>query len=293
MTTKSQIHPLKCKNCNKEYIRQSVFDKHRLLCIEGAPATLTPLTPHIAIGGKEDKGEKGCTPSGDPTASGIAASGIPIGTEWWTGNKKISPSGEPTASGIALENVSLRDVIFELVKSNNKMQKDMEEVKKWMQSQKKKINIIERLNKTCKPTENYKEFISKLSITHEHLQIVFKSNIIDGIQEILQEYMKQHERENDIPFQCVDIKKDTIYVYSEESKWEILSSENFNNIVSILSKNILTEFQKWIDENQHQLYAEDFSTIYIQNLKKVIGGDISIDKQRSRIHKNLYNYLIK
>ena len=78
---------------------------------------------------------------------------------------------------------------------------------------------------------------------------------------------------------------------NEESKWELLSQPDFNTMISIVLKNILAEFKKWQDENEHQLYTDDFSATYVQNVKKVMGGNIPIDKQRLKIHKNLYKYL--
>lgn len=226
------IPPIKCKNCNKEYNRQSAYDKHKLLCV-GTPTSKTTLN-------------------------------------------------------MASDSPSLHDIVAELIKSNRKLQKDVEELKKYMQMKKKKINIVDWLNENYKPTENYKEYISKLSITRSQLEIIFKSNITDGTQEILEEFMNNQEN---IPFKSFDIRDNVIYVYNEESKWEILSSTEFTKMISIICKNIMTEFKKWQDENEHQLYADDFSVIYIQNVKKVMGGDVPIDKQRSKIHRNLYKYL--
>ena len=228
---------LKCKNCNKEYQRQTAFDKHKLLCCVGDP--LTPLTT-------------------------------------------LNKDGD-------FGDISLRSVIIELVKSNQKLRKDVEELKRWVQTKKRKIIIVDWLNENCKLSENYKEFISKLVIKRSHLEIIFKLNIVDGIQEILETFM--NDRENNIPFKSFDQKDNTIYVYNEESKWMLLSSDEFNNIISAIIKSILAEFKNWQDENEQRLYTDDFSVIYIQNVKKVMGGDISIDKQRIKIHKNLYKYL--
>ena len=234
------IQGLKCKICNKEYHRQSAYDKHKLLCIGGDACGGDSQTPQATLN---------CGELGD---------------------------------------LSLRDIVLELVKSNNKLRKDVEELKRWVQTKKKKVIIVDWLNENCKLTENYKQFISKLCITRKHLDIIFESNITDGIQEILQNCMNDL---NISPFKSFDQKDNTIYVYNEESKWEQLSSTEFNNIISTITKSILAEFKSWQDENEHQLYTDDFSTIYIQNVKKVMGGDISIDKQRIKIHRNLYKYL--
>ena len=236
----NSLPALKCNNCNKEYHRQSAFDKHKLLCIGGDSRFAYPQTPLTTLNHEDGLGD-----------------------------------------------ISLRSVIIELVKSNQKLRKDVEELKRWVQAKKKKIIIVDWLNEHCKPEINYKEFMSKLCITRKHLEIIFKSNIIDGIQEILENFMN----DEDIPFKSFDQKDNTIYVYNEESKWMLLSSTEFNNIISTIIKSILAEFKNWQDENEQRLYTDDFSVIYVQNVKKVMGGDTTIDKQRIKIHKNLYKYL--
>tara|TARA_A100001388_G_C28767594_1_gene501719 strand:+ start:972 stop:1700 length:729 start_codon:yes stop_codon:yes gene_type:complete len=184
----------------------------------------------------------------------------------------------------------LTQIVTELIKSNNKLRSEVAELKRWVQVKKRKIVIVDWLNENYQINENYKEFVNKIVVTSNLLEIIFQTNLIEGIQRIFEEYMSKMEDQK-IPFKSFDQKSNTIYVYNEESKWEVLSSEDFNNIVSILSKKILVEFKIWQDKNQHQLYTDDFSVIYIQNTKKIIGGDIPLEKLRRQIHINLYKYL--
>ena len=184
----------------------------------------------------------------------------------------------------------LTQIVSELIKSNNKLQNEVADLKRWVQVKKRKIIIVDWLNENYQINENYKEFINNIVVTSNLLEIIFQTNLIEGIQTIFEEYISKIEDQK-IPLKSFDQKSNTIYVYNEKSKWEVLSSEDFNNIVSILSKKILVEFKIWQDKNQHQLYTDDFSVIYIQNTKKVIGGDISLEKLRREIHRNLYKYL--
>ena len=193
-----------------------------------------------------------------------------------------------------ISNVSLRKVIMELVKSNNQLRKEVNELKKWVQTKKKKIVVIDWLNINCKPEQSYKEYMTNLVIERSDLKIIFDSGLIDGIDEILKVYMSRQTKEGQIvPFSSFDQKNNTLYVYTENGKWELLSPKDFNTIISRLSQQILQEFGKWKDENEEKLCDEDFSSIYIQNTKKVIGGDIPIDKIRNKIQNNLYKYLKK
>ena len=98
----SKIPPLKCKNCNKEYNRESAFYKHKLLC-------------------------SGC--GGDPPTT---LNGDESGDE---SNKLTHQPSEDEELGP----LPLKDIVLELVKSNNKLRKDVEELKKWVNAKKKKL----------------------------------------------------------------------------------------------------------------------------------------------------------
>ena len=193
----------------------------------------------------------------------------------------------------------MEKIIIELIKSNNQLKKDVNELKKWAQVKKKKMNILEWLNDSLSknqdylPLENYKEYISDIIITRKYLIQVFNSDLISGIQEILENYIKEKSLLSNTPspFQSFNQKDNIIYVYTENSKWEVLSKDNFNKMIFPISKLILIEFNNWKEENKNKLYTEDFSTVVIQNTKKVIGGDIPLEKQQSKIYKNLYTYL--
>ena len=185
---------------------------------------------------------------------------------------------------LGLNQMSL--LVIELVKSNNKLQKEVVELKKWIQTKKQKFNVSEWLNNNYVPSINFNKFLKEIEIGREELEIIFKSNNIQGITEILQNII---ETRNSDLFKSFDQKENTIYVFKE--KWEILSTRDFDELFSLLWKKILHEFKIWQDENESILYTEKFSIIYINNVKKIMGGKESFEKQKSLIHRNLYKFL--
>ena len=185
---------------------------------------------------------------------------------------------------LGLNQLSL--IVIDLVKSNNKLQKEVVELKKWIQTKKQKFNVLEWLNNNYIPSINFNKLLKEIEIGREELEIIFKSNNIQGITEILQNIIKTKDYNL---FKSFDQKENTIYVFKE--KWEILSSREFDELFSLLWKKILHEFKKWQDENDSILYTEKFSVIYINNVKKIMGGKESFEKQKSIIHRNLYKFL--
>ena len=246
----TSIHDFRCKKCDKKYYRQTAYDKHIIWCSNNDSPT--PLLNSII-----EKNEQ----------------------------KKIVTS--------TLNGLPLQEIVVELINCNIKLRKDVEELKKWVQTKKRKINILEWLNENpgSNPIQtNYKDYMVNLIVSRKDLEIVFNTDLITGVQDILEKYFS----ENDMaPFQSFDQKDNLIYAYTENSKWELLLNDDFNKMIFKITKQFLTEFQRWKEENEDKLYTDHFSTIVIQNTKKVIGGNISLEKQQDKIHRNLYKYFKK
>lgn len=182
-------------------------------------------------------------------------------------------------------------IVEELVKSNDKLQKDVSELKTWVQTKKQKFIIIDWLNESYKINQTFNQFNSNITILHEDLDTIFKSNFINGIDDLLQKNIQRlRENDIDIPLKSFDQKDNTIYVFKDE-KWQILSKEDLNELFSLISKELMSLFKLWQDENEYRLYTDDFSVIYINNVKKIMGGNETLDKQKKLVHRNLYKYL--
>ena len=183
-----------------------------------------------------------------------------------------------------LDKLEIRDVVYELIKKNQKLENDLIEIKRWVNTKKKKIIIIDWLNNNIKPDISFDKLKNNFNIDDKELEIIFETNIIDGINEIFNNKIKSYDN---LPIKAFEQKDNTIYIYNE--KWEILSDENYILFISNLYKQIMTKFKEWQDKNEKNLYSNDFSDKYIKYVKKIMGGDIPIERQRTKIHRNIYN----
>lgn len=182
----------------------------------------------------------------------------------------------------------LLQTVQELVKSNNVLKTEIAELKRQAHTQKKKIPIIDILNKNFTPTEDYIKYMN-IEICRSDLETIFTHDLVIGIQEILQNQICLVEN-SECPLQAFEQKKNIIYGYIGD-KWKQISIEDFNKIISKIKKNIMTEFKIWQDEHTSELYTEDFSIIYLKNVKKVMGGNITHDKLCKKFYNNLYQYM--
>ena len=194
---------------------------------------------------------------------------------------------------------SMRDMftlILELTAKNSQLEQKVEELSKWTESKKKKLNVLDWLNEKYTKNIKYTEWLAGINITRSHLEAVFKSDMVTGCYEILQSLMSLHmtediSNEQITPIKAFDQKENILFIYNDENKWEILSQPMFANLMNILSKNILTEFLKWQTENKSKMRQDDFSYTYARNVQKIMGGNLTQEQIHMRVKKELYNYL--
>ena len=96
------------------------------------------------------------------------------------------------SGAIALEACRSPSILLQtveaLVKSNNILKIEIAELKKQSQIEKRKIPIIDILNKNFIPIEDYVKALT-IEISKEDLEIIFTHGLIIGIQEILQNHI--------------------------------------------------------------------------------------------------------
>jgi len=191
---------------------------------------------------------------------------------------------------------SLRDMftlILELTAKNSQLEQKVEELSKWAESKKKKLNVLDWLNEKYTKNIKYTEWLAGINITRNHLEAVFKSDMVTGCYEILQNLLSVEDISNEqtMPIKAFDQKENILFIYNDDNKWEILSQPMFANLMNILSKKILTEFLKWQTENKSKMRQDEFSYTYARNVQKIMGGNLTQEQIHMRVKKELYNYL--
>ena len=188
-----------------------------------------------------------------------------------------------------LEDRSLKELVIRLIADNRKLRHDVNELKRWVETKKKKIRVIEFLNEKYTSEISYSNFLENINIDISDLELVFAKNIIDSFVEIIQKQLQQICNKNidKYPFLSFVQKKNFIYKY-ENNKWDVLTIEEFEKIVTKIYSSILKQFKIWQDENEEKIFNNsDFSELYTKNVKKIV-GNIPIKEQKIKIFNNFY-----
>ena len=244
METKEEIK-YQCKYCNKIYIRKYAYNNHLQKC-------------------KFYKSR--CTIIKEENSEFL---------------NKINNNNNET--NINFNNFTIYKMLIDLTNKYEKLQKDYDELKKFVETNKKKVDVITYLNNSFNfDNFDFHDFINSINISLEDLEIIFKKDYLDGIVNII--LNKIITLENNIPLKGFSTKENILYIYLKSLKsWIQISNEELQKTIKYFSKNILNQFSIWENETKKTMKPDDFSEIYILNMKKVLGGNYDF--------KNLHNLL--
>jgi hypothetical protein len=178
----------------------------------------------------------------------------------------------------------LTDLVLELVKSNNDLQKQMIEMCKNnnnttinnnSHNNNKTFNLQFFLNEECKDAMNMSDFINSIELKISDLENIGKVGYVEGMSNIIIKHLNDTDMYKR-PVHCSDGKRETMYV-REENKWERDNSETKQMIKAVRGvdkKNykLLTSWKemdpKCVDSKSNQCDK------YMKIMSKVMDGDI-------------------
>jgi hypothetical protein len=155
-------------------------------------------------------------------------------------------------------NSSNNDMLMELIKQNNELQKQIIEMLKEPKTVNNtnnntnntniQFNIHQFLNETCKNAPNFSDFIENIQVSENDLENNATMGFVNGMTKLIVDNLKQMEL-NDRPIHCTDVKRETIYV-KEENQWDKEKSRIViqRGIQEITRKN-MCQLTEWREEN--------------------------------------------
>ena len=202
-------------------------------------------------------------------------------------------------SNINLSNsdINLSNIFKLLVNLNNKYEKlqdDYDEIKKYIVYSKNKIDIIDYLNKNYNCNDyDFVNFIDDLIIDKTSIQKIFKLDYVDGIFNIIIDYINKIKSDGlNIPIKAFDHKEGVLYIYSKQMNgWIVFDSEYYDLFIKRINKILLNLFLQWKLENESKMDDDAFSQIYVLNMKKILGSNFENKNPKIAIKNRLYKSL--
>ena len=246
-----------CTYCNKKYVRKFAFNNHLAKC---------KLNKNITL---------------------VLSTNNDYKMQY---NKNIS-------------NETIFSMLLDLTSKYDKLQDDYNELKKHINVVKNKISILDYLNTNYQNlTLDFMEFTKLISIGLEEIDIIFKKDYVEGILEIINNNIDNIDNitdktgtknnTNSLPIRAFNQKDNCLYIYLKKyNSWKLMKADEFCNYVHYFNKNILNIFGRWNENAKLNMKHEDYSDLYVVNMKKVIGGNFEKKNINNLLKNKLYKHL--
>jgi hypothetical protein len=199
------------------------------------------------------------------------------------------------------ENKDFKNMIMELVKTNNDLQKQMIDVCQKIQpnntninshnntTNNKTFNLQFFLNEECKDALNMSEFINSIELKISDLENIGKLGYVEGMSNIIIRELNDTDMYKR-PVHCSDSKRETVYV-KEENKWERDNSETKQMIKAVrgIDKKNYQMLTSWKNTNPKCVDSKSYECDkYMKIMSKVMDGDIeNVNKVIKKVAKQV------
>ena len=194
----------------------------------------------------------------------------------------------------SISNEVIFNMLLDLNNKYEKLQANYDELKKYTNIIKNKISILDYLNNNYQNLRiDFIDFTKLINISLEEINIIFKKDYIEGIIEIIiNNINKLKTNETIIPIKGFNQKENNLYIYLKNINcWKLMEINEFNNFIHYFNKNILNIFARWNENAKLTLNNEDYSDLYVINMKKVIGGNFEKKNINNILKNKLYKHL--
>ena len=185
----------------------------------------------------------------------------------------------------------LYQIIQELAIKYDTLQEKMNEMQKWVQTKKKRVNIIEWLNNNHPQSISFQTWMKSIHVSESHIKLLIEENIVQTMNTILRENLHPEKGK---PFASFSQKANQIYTFDDNLKeWRILTQEDFTTLIKQIHSRILRELCEWRNTNAKEIAEnEKMSELYNKTVIKLMGLNFSQDSASLvKIRSNLYNSL--
>ena len=199
------------------------------------------------------------------------------------------------------ENSDFKNLILEVVKSNQNLQQQMSEICKSSSvinshntnSHNKTFNLQFFLNEECKDAMNLTDFINSVTLSLNDLENMGSSGYVNGISSIIIKELRGLDITKR-PVHCSDAKRETLYI-KDEDKWEKECSENtkIKTAIRTVEKKNIKLISEWTDK--HPKFTNSTTKEndeYLQILIETMGGKGDYEKNKNKIIKNIAKEVI-
>ena len=176
----------------------------------------------------------------------------------------------------------------------------MIEMQKWVETKKKKLNVLLWLNTNITPSVTYTEWVNGLNVTQDDLQYLIEQNITDTLAGIIRKNLLQEDGKNH-PLFCFVQKSNVFYMYDnisseqkqeQEKEWKPLTTDIFIKLLNKIHFKMVRELCAWRDKNREAIREIDsVGLLFCKTNTKLMGVNFAPESLLvSKVRTSIYNY---
>jgi hypothetical protein len=190
--------------------------------------------------------------------------------------------------------VSISDLVIDLIKSNQDLQKQMLDVCKnsnntiIANNNNKTFNLQVFLNEQCKDAMNLMDFVNSMTLEFSDLEDVGKLGYVEGISNIIIRKLNEMDVYKR-PIHCSDGKREIMYV-KDDNVWEKENStyDHLRKAIKHVTKKNGDLMIPWSQKNPMCMNtSHPLNDTYIQIMNQSMGGKESFVESENKIMKKI------
>lgn len=205
--------------------------------------------------------------------------------------------------------LQLYNIIQEMAFKQQKMEEKMNEMQKWIDKKKKKLNVVHWLNTQFVPTLTFEVRVKSVVVIQEDISVLIEQSFAQTVVNILKRNLNP-PKEGVVkePLACFSEKASVFYIYKEhaeeteegeekndtksKNKWSKMTQDEFTYLLRVIHSKLLNALCTWRDLNNERMkYNDKFADLYNKTVIKLMGVDFNQEATLSKIRTPLYTYL--
>ena len=185
-------------------------------------------------------------------------------------------------------------LIVELTYKNNQLEQRVNELGKWVETKKKKIDLVLWLNNSngLIPSFTFTVWQTNVQIDDAGMQFFLKNDFYTSFVEI---FLTLNSRYETLPLMAFDQKPNTIYSYqgggepAAAAAWEVLSNENLIYCLKLVHWRCIKAFRNWKNTSISNSAKDPKFHAYNLAIIKWIEKDFTNLATLNRIKRDIYD----
>ena len=176
-----------------------------------------------------------------------------------------------------------------LIQKNTMLEKEVQKLRNWVSTQRKKLSVIDWLNKNSIPDHDYKDWVDAIVLDQEDLEMIFHHDFVGGMFHILCRQLPGHSAMHH-PIKAFDQKLNTLFIY-QDKKWSAMDKDDFGKLIHNVHHKLHRVFNIYNKKNERLINNFSKNEVWYKNVSKVMGGPLPYEIAIGKINFKVYNYL--